>query len=143
MGIALLFVGLLMVIVGARGTYAQFGSQIASEFRGQNNFTYWLLAILAVGALGYIEPIQRISRLLMTLVLLALFLSHKGFFAQFQAALKAGPTQPQAPGQVASTAGGPTNPSVSLPSSSGGFSVPSWVSNAWNGMINGPGSNPF
>jgi len=95
MGFALLIVGLLMVITGARGTYAQFGRQIASEFQGQNNFTYWLLAIGTIGALGYIQSLQVISRWLMALILLSIFLSHKGFFAQFQAALKAGPVAPQ------------------------------------------------
>lgn len=97
MGFALLIVGLLMVITGARGTYAQFGSQVASEFQGQNNFTYWLIALGTIGAVGYIQPLQTISRWLMTLILLSIFLSHKGFFAQFQAALKAGPKAPNVP----------------------------------------------
>lgn len=96
MGFAILFVGLLMVITGARGTYAQFGTQIASEFRGPNNFAYWFIAIGSIGALGYIQSLQTISRYLMALILLSLFLSHRGFFAQFNAALKTGPVAPNA-----------------------------------------------
>lgn len=102
MGFALLIVGLLMVITGARGTYTQFGSQIASEFTGQNNFTYWLIAIGAVGAVGYIQSLQVISRYLMALIILSIFLSHKGFFSQFQAALQSGPKQPNTTGSNSS-----------------------------------------
>ena len=104
MGFALLLTGLLMVITGARGTYPQFGSQIASEFEGQGSFTYWLIAVGSVGALGYINALRTISRWLMALIILSIFLSHKGFFAQFQSALAAGPTQPNAiPAQQSTT----------------------------------------
>jgi|SRR5580700_2051720 hypothetical protein len=96
MGLPLLIIGLLMVIVGGRGTYAQFGSQVASEFQGQGSFTYWLIAIAAVGAIGYFPAIQKISRYLMALIIISIFLSHKGFFAKFQAALAQGPIAPNA-----------------------------------------------
>ena len=108
MGLVLLIAGLLMVITGARGTYAQFGSLVAGEFQGPNNFVYWALALGGLGLVGYIPKLQTVSRLLMTLVLLTLILSHKGFFAQFQAALKAGPKQPNAlPSQPALPQGSP------------------------------------
>jgi hypothetical protein len=96
MAFPLILIGLLMIVTGARGTYAQFGSQLASEFTGTNSFTYWLLALGIIGALGYIKQLQLISRMLMALIIISLFLAHKGFFAQFQSALSAGPTQPNA-----------------------------------------------
>jgi len=117
MGYPLVLIGLLMVITGGRGTYAQFGKQIASEFQGPNNFAYWLLALGVIGALGYIQTLQTISRYMMALVLLSIFLSHKGFFAQFQAAMKAGPAAPNAlpsSSSAAPTAGiGSANPNTS------------------------------
>jgi len=106
MGFALVLVGLLMVITGGRGTYAQFGSLVAGEFsgpffppkgQGSTNFASWFIALGTVGALGYISSLQTISRYLMALILLSIVLSHKGFFAQFQAALTAGPKTPNAP----------------------------------------------
>jgi hypothetical protein len=119
MGLPLLIIGLLMVITGGRGTYAQFGSQVASEFQGgKGSFTYWILAIGAIGAVGYVPQLQTVSRWMLTLVIVSLFLSHKGFFAQFQAALAAGPTAPNA-----------------VPQSSG-FSIPvaiSWATGAQGG----------
>jgi hypothetical protein len=102
-GIPLFIIGLLMVITGERGTYSQFGSQVASEFQGQNNFTYWLLAIGMLGAIGYYSPLQKISRMLMALVILVIFLANKGFFAKFQQALQTGPTSPNALPQSATT----------------------------------------
>lgn len=129
MGFALLIIGLLMVITGARGTYAQFGAQVASEFTGQNNFTYWILAIGSIGALGYIPEIRTISRYLMALVIIVLFLDHKGFFAQFQSALSTGPKQPNAIPLAASgsptTAAGQPATNAALIAGQGTSSAPS------------------
>jgi hypothetical protein len=110
MGFAFVIIGLLMIVTGGRGTYAQFGSQIASEFQGgKGSFTYWFIALAGIGALGYIPALQTISRWAMSLIILSIFLSHKGFFAQFQAALAKGPTQPQA--LVSSNSSTASNPS--------------------------------
>lgn len=122
MPFAIIIIGLLMIVTGSRGTYAQFGSLVASEFQGQNNFIYWFLAIISVGAIGYIDSLRVISRLLLALVLISIIFSHKGFFAQFQQALKTGPKQPDAVG-----------------SSSQGSAVGNAVSNAATG--NNPGSS--
>lgn len=92
-----------MIITGARGTYSQFGNQLAGEFQGTNNFTYEALAIFVVGAVGYIPAMQTISRWLLAFILLVILLGNKGgngFFTQFNAALKQGPTQPQGTGTV-------------------------------------------
>jgi hypothetical protein len=112
MPFVLLIVGLLMIITGARGTYAQFGSQLASEFEGTNNFTYQMIALGAVGALGYIPALQTISRWALALILLVILLSNKnsnGFYSEFQAALQNGPTAPQPVGNVSTIT--PSNPS--------------------------------
>jgi hypothetical protein len=111
MGFALVVAGLLMVVTGARGTYASFGQQVASDFTGPNNFTYWLVGIGSVGAIGYIDSLKTFSRLFMTLVIISMLLSNKGFFAKFTEALKTGPVAPQAPGSNAtpSAAGSSAN----------------------------------
>jgi hypothetical protein len=124
MGFALLFIGLLMVVTGARGTYAQFGSQIASEFQGNNSFTYQMIALGAIGAAGYIPALQTISRWILAFIVLVIMLGGKGqqsFFGQLQAALKQGPTPPNATGTAATSApgaagvgiGGLSNPTTS------------------------------
>jgi hypothetical protein len=96
MAFVLVTVGLLMIVTGAKGTYAAFGSQIASDFTGSQPFTYWLAAIGAVGALGYIDALKTFSRLFLTLILVSMVLANKGFFAKFTAALKQGPIAPPA-----------------------------------------------
>lgn len=93
--------GLLMIVVGARGTYAQFGQQVVSDFTGPGNFTYWLASLGAVGALGYVEAFREFSRWFMALIIIGMILSNKGFFAKFTAALKGGPTAPNATTQAA------------------------------------------
>jgi hypothetical protein len=94
MAFVLVTVGLLMIVTGAKGTYSQFGSQVASDFTGSQPFTYWLAAIGAVGAIGYIDALRTFSRLFLTLILVSMLLANKGFFNQLTAALKAGPTAP-------------------------------------------------
>lgn len=98
MAFVLVIAGILMVVTGAKGTYAQFGQQVASDFTGPGNFTYWVVAIGAVGSVGYIEALRGFSRMFMALILIAMVLSNKGFFAKFTDALKTGPVAPQAIG---------------------------------------------
>lgn len=98
MPFALVTIGLLMIVTGARDTYADFGAKVVSEFQGPNNFTYWIAGIGGVGALGYYEPLRAFSRLFMTLIILTIFVkADTGFFDQFSAALKAGPVAPKTP----------------------------------------------
>lgn len=120
MGFALVIAGLLMIVTGGRGTYAQFASQVSKDFTGPpgQNFTYWLVALGAVGAVGYIEPLRTVSRLFMVLIIIGIFLSNKGFFAQFQKALAQGPQAPQAPAETSSNSSPgavQSNPSIGPP----------------------------
>lgn len=105
MPFVLVIVGILMVVTGAKGTYAQFGSQVASDFTGPGNFTTWVVALGAVGSIGYIDALRAFSRLFMALILIAMVLSNKGFFAKFTDALKTGPVAPEA---IAGTEARPT-----------------------------------
>lgn len=67
---------------------------LKDDFTGKNNFVYWVLSILIVGAIGYIKPLQPVSRAFMLLIIIVLFLTNKGVFAQFNEAL-AGTQQQQ------------------------------------------------
>jgi hypothetical protein len=109
MGFVLLTIGLLMVITGARGTYAQFGSQIASEFQGNNSFTYQMIALGSIGALGYIPALQSFSRWVLALILLVILLrGQPGFIQQFNAAMSSGPKAPNATGAATPSPATPT-----------------------------------
>lgn len=88
MPFALALIGLLLVVTGFQNTHKQLGSQIASEFSGSNNFIYWVAALGAVGALGYIKPLEPFSRAFLVLIIVSIFLANKGFFTQFNNALK-------------------------------------------------------
>ena len=141
-------VGLLMIVTGVKGTYQQFGAQVVSDFTGSQPFTYWVFAIVGVGALGYIDALRTVSRMFLALIIVAMVLANRGFFAQLTAALKQGPVAPQAglgspaassgasssPGAIL-TPGGPqgtTTLKQSLQQPGGGgfwnyFNIPSWL----------------
>lgn len=88
---------------------------IKGDFTGQNNFLIWLAAIIGLGTLGYIKEIRPVVNAFLGLVILVLFLSHKGFFDQFVAAAKStqtvNPTTPATPG-IAPLAPLPALPSI-------------------------------
>lgn len=84
----LIIFGLLAIVVGVRGTWREFLDLLKGDFAGANNFFFWLVAIVAIGALGYLPRVRPISDALLVLVILVIFLAHKGFFSQFQNVVK-------------------------------------------------------
>ena len=96
MPFALVFVGLVLIVVGAKGTHREFGAAIVEDFTGQGNFIWWIAAIGAVGALGYVPQLRKFSIAFMSLILVAMLLNNGGFFQKFTEALQTGPQSPKA-----------------------------------------------
>lgn len=94
MPFALVFIGLLLIVTGAKNTYREFGAELTEDFTGDGNFTWWIVSLGSIGALGYIKELQTFSRLFMTLIIVAMLLSNRGVFAQLTGALQSGPTTP-------------------------------------------------
>jgi hypothetical protein len=107
-----------MIFISAiRGTTSQFGSLLYSDFvstNGQKSFLYWIVAITVIGGLGYIKSIRPLANAFLALLILVLFLSNKGVFAQFNSALNsvASGTAGTAPSNAAPAV--PSAPSVNL-----------------------------
>lgn len=80
-----LLVGLILLIVGIRGTQKELLSVIVDLFTGPNNLTFWALAMIAVGSFGYIPQLRKLAIGLMVLILVSLVLSkqNQDFFNQF------------------------------------------------------------
>jgi len=93
---AFIILGLIMIVTGARNTYAQFGAQVTKDFTGPGNFTWWLASLGLVGAVGYIPKLRPVSTAFMTLIVIVLVVAAKGLFPKLTQALNAGPTAPQA-----------------------------------------------
>jgi hypothetical protein len=83
MPFALLIIGVVLLVSGVRNTQGDLFTLISQDFQGKGNFTYWMVSILIIGALGYFKPLSSISRWFLALVVVVLFLSHQGFFEQF------------------------------------------------------------
>lgn len=73
-----IFIGICLVIVGAQNTQSQFFQLLETDSQG---FGKWALAIFAIGALGYIKAIRPITDAFLVLVVMGLFFSNSGFFA--------------------------------------------------------------
>lgn len=94
MPFALVIIGLVLVVTGAKDTYQQFGRQVSSDFTGEGNFTWWLVSLGAVGSLGYIPALRPFSRMFLVLIVIAMVIKNGGFFDQLTSALQAGPIAP-------------------------------------------------
>jgi hypothetical protein len=89
MPFALIIVGIVLLAAALRGQSANLFSQLKADFTGSGNYIYWVLAILIIGSIGYVKKLQPISDAFLALVLVVLFLSNKGFFAQFMSGISA------------------------------------------------------
>ena len=126
MPFALVLIGLIMIVTGARGTYAQFGTLVAGEFNPpspQHSFLYFIAGLGGVGAIGYIPALRTFSRLFLALVLIGIVIADKGFFANFTAALAQGPKPPDPVAPLGSSAASTPSTGASLSNIFG--SVPS------------------
>lgn len=95
MPFALVLIGILLIVTGAKNTYKEFGAELVDDFTGSGNFTYWVVSIGVVGSLGYIPAFKDFSRLFLVLILAAMLISNRGFFSRFTGALQSGPQTPQ------------------------------------------------
>ena len=97
MPFVLLALGILFFIVSLQGTQGSLFTLLKSEFVGTNSFVVWAAAFVIIGLLGYIKPIRPITHAFLVLLLLVLVLTNgKGFFSQFNSALRS-PVAPPAP----------------------------------------------
>lgn len=94
MPLFLIAVAAVFLIAAVRGTLTAKDSShpgllnlLQGDFIGQNNYLIWIGAIGLIGSVGYIKVLQPVANAMLVLVLLVLFLSHKGFFEQFTSAV--------------------------------------------------------
>jgi hypothetical protein len=81
--LALLTAGIIFIIVSVRGTQKELFDTLRSDFTGPNNFLEWGVALFVIGAIGYYKPLKPVSTAFMTLLVIVLFISNKGFFQAF------------------------------------------------------------
>lgn len=78
MPFALVFIGLILIVTGVRGTYAQLGKMVAVDMTGANGgsgFLLWGAAIGGVGAIGAVPQFRTFSHAAMALILISIVLS--------------------------------------------------------------------
>lgn len=106
MPFALVFIGLVMIVTGAKGTQSALGKQLVADFTGPGNFFYWFASIGVIGAAGSIPGFKPFSRMFMTLIIVAMILRNGGVFDKFAEALRTGPIAPDRSAKNSSGAAG-------------------------------------
>lgn len=90
MAFVFIIIGVVLTVSGVRGTQGDLWSQVQKDFSpsqqqpNQHSFVPWFVAIMIIGAIGYVEDLKEVSRAFLILVIIVLFLSNNGFFAQLQ-----------------------------------------------------------
>lgn len=93
MPFALVLVGIVLVIAGARDTASALGTQLKADFTGDNNYTYWVLAFLGAGSVGYVQVLKPLSHMFLALLIIVIILKNGGVFDKFMQALSSGPVE--------------------------------------------------
>lgn len=88
MGFALILIGLVLTIAGARDTQGDLFTLLKGDLTGSGSFLWWAASVGAIGALGYAPSFQQLSRALLALIFVVLILSNKGVFENFMSAIK-------------------------------------------------------
>lgn len=91
MPIFILIVGILLIVVGINNKIPDLVALVKEDFRPTENvagFHVWIIAIFVAGSLGYIKELKPVANAFLTLIIISLLLSNKGFFAQFTSAIE-------------------------------------------------------
>jgi hypothetical protein len=83
MPLALLLLGVLFLVAAVRGKQDILFATMKSDFTGPKNFFYWGIALFLIGAVGYYKPMKPFSSAFLTLVIIVLFFSNRGFPQEF------------------------------------------------------------
>jgi hypothetical protein len=134
MPFAIMFVGLILLITGVRGTVTPLGGQLQKDFTGSQSFVMWALAIVLVGFAGYVPELRRLSHWFLALIVLSMVLANgrNGLFAKFMAQIKAGPSA--SPGGAAIGPSGSSESAISnalVGAASEGWKSPAGAGTGW------------
>jgi hypothetical protein len=92
-------VGIVLIVAGVRGTVSGTNPNLISllkdDFTGSPNYLEWMAAIFMIGAIGYIPELQKLSRAFMTLVIIGLIWSNRGFLPKLSQELQSNDTNIQ------------------------------------------------
>lgn len=80
-----LFVGAVFIVAGVRGKAQDVGDILKSDFTGNPNYLTWIIAVAAIGLLLANRYTEKVGTAFFALLLLVLFISNRGFFAEFSA----------------------------------------------------------
>lgn len=130
MPFALVFIGLIMIVSGARDTHAALGKELIEDFTGPGNFLYWFAAIGALGALGAIPQFKSFSRWFMALVIITMIIRNGGFFDKLSEALTGKVVSPAKSNNNYVVGNSQTGNSSQASNDANGFEIPDFVGTA-------------
>lgn len=85
MPFAIIFIALILIVTGFKGTTGTLTANITQDAK---EIFVPVIAIFVIGAIGYIPGLKKVSDGFLALILLAMFLSNRGFFSKFNQAIR-------------------------------------------------------
>lgn len=90
MPLFLIIVGLILLVASIRGTQQDLFDTLKSDFTGDGNFIFWVLALGIISALGSVKAIRPITQGFLALVIVVIFLVNRGLIPSFIEQVKRG-----------------------------------------------------
>lgn len=81
----LFLIGTIFIVAGFRGKAEEVGDILISDFTGSPGFIVWIIAVAIIGFLVSNQYTEKVGSAFFALLLVVLFLSNRGFFAEFSA----------------------------------------------------------
>lgn len=91
---AFLFIGMLFIISAWKDKQSDLFALLQEDFTGQDNFFFWVLAIIILVSIGTFKPIRPITDaflgLIVLVIVIAPYKNGRDLFAEFTAQIKEG-----------------------------------------------------
>lgn len=94
MAFALLFIGVIFLVSAVKGNQSDLFALLKKDFTGQDNFIYWIMAVIVIVSLGNIKAVKPVTDAFLVLILVGIvFAQYRGgkdLFASFIDQVKKG-----------------------------------------------------
>ena len=109
MEVALVFIGILLITAGIKGTEHDLAAQLESDVLGSDGFIVWLAALITIWLIGKIPGFQTPAKYLIVLIMVSIVLRNSNISQNLIAAISGAISSGPIPGQPIQTGSGSTS----------------------------------
>jgi hypothetical protein len=97
MPLALLFIGILAVVIAVKGNQNDVAKQLVTDFSGASSFVPWIVAILVIAVIGKVANVPNASKMFIGLIVIVYLFANSSTGAGLWSQITSAVTNLQAP----------------------------------------------